>query len=106
MESEKAYRKLLKRVAKRAMRHRNYPIAGMQGSLRKCPHHVVIDEGVVEFGFLGDVTDEEASEIIESMSFGTGVSYDCSGRLFTFLIDWHRNPDGNVSYIHQMEIDI
>jgi hypothetical protein len=104
--NEKLYRKFMKNAAKAAMRHRRGPIIGMQGSLQDSSHELGIEEGIIKYGFLGDVTDEEASEITESMSFGTGVSYDCSGRLFTFLIYWHRNPDGNVSYIHHMRLDI
>lgn len=32
--------------------------------------------------------------------------YDCSGQAFTRFIDTHRNPDGTVSYVHHMSLDL
>lgn len=32
--------------------------------------------------------------------------YDCTGRAFTWMVDWHRNPSGLISYRNHMTLDI
>ena len=64
-------------------------------------------EGGREYGieFMDGWTDEEINEYFDSQREEIHSIYDCTGRPFTRWIDWHRNPDGSVSYVHQLELD-
>lgn len=71
-------------------------------------------EGWVLYGFVGfdpeDValaTDAEIDEWFrENMEIRIYSDYDCTGRSFTRWIDWHRNPDNSISYVHSVGIDV
>lgn len=77
-------------------------------------------DGVTAYGFVnnGDfvyqynvestdqLTDDEIDEWFDRcMAAHINSPYDCTGRLFTFYIDWHRNPCGAISYVHRMVYD-
>lgn len=54
-----------------------------------------------------DLTDEEVDEWFEDhMAILFYSDYDCTGRAFTQWIDWHRNPDGAISYVHKVGLDV
>lgn len=64
-------------------------------------------ETCVRFGIVNrDVAGEDLRAFAESMVMRTGCAHDCSGRLFTTRIHTHENPDGRVSYVHELAIDI
>lgn len=42
----------------------------------------------------------------ENMAIRIYSDYDCTGRPFTHWLDWHRNPDGSISYVHSVGIDV
>lgn len=42
----------------------------------------------------------------DNMEIRIYSDYDCTGRSFTRWIDWHRNPDGSISYVHSVGIDV
>lgn len=54
-----------------------------------------------------DLTDEDIDEWFEGhMAIRIHSDYDCTGRAYTQWIDWHRNPDGSISYVHQVGLDV
>lgn len=68
-------------------------------------------ESYLEYGFLPkytrDYSDEEVEEFIDDyMRMVINSPYDCTGKLFTAWIDWHRNPTGLISYRHRISIDV
>lgn len=71
-------------------------------------------EDWVEYGFTqidpedaALATDAEIDEWFEEcMAVRIHSDHDCTGRAFTRFIDWHRNPDGRISYVHHMALDI
>lgn len=70
-------------------------------------------EGCKVYGFLpyGDMSkwdDEKVEEFINDwlrMPYKPSP-YDCTGQIFTYWIDWHRNPDGWISYVHRLLKDV
>ena len=62
------------------------------------------DYGFVRLG--NGLTDDEIADLFRSMEVRIDSPYDCTGKAFTNRIDWHRNPNGSVSYVHRMSIDI
>lgn len=63
-------------------------------------------ETCVRFGIVDrDVAGDDLRAFAESMVVHTGRAHDCSGRLFTTQIHTHANPDGRVSYVHELAID-
>lgn len=64
-----------------------------------------------EYGFVDpeDASDKEIDEWLHD-TFERHVhwpaQWDCSGQLFTISIRWHRNPNGYVSFIHSMGVDV
>lgn len=68
-------------------------------------------EGLCEYGFLPEplwkYSDEEIKEYIdEEMWVNIYSPYDCTGKLFTQWITFHRNPCGSVSFVHSMGLDV
>ena len=74
-------------------------------------------ESYTEYGFLSfssgkpldgnKYTDEEIREFIDdSMVMRIYSPYDCTGKLFTVWIEWHRNPSGLISYRHRVGLDV
>lgn len=62
--------------------------------------------GVTEYGILWDMTDEEIEDWrADHWRYGS-VIYDCTGELCTRHMHFHRNPEGVVSYIHYMVVDV
>lgn len=60
-----------------------------------------------EYGFLrGEWTDEEVKELMDKKRITINSPYDCTGYAFTVYIDWHRNPNGSVSFVHCKGRDI
>lgn len=54
-----------------------------------------------------ELTDSDIAEWFEDhMAVRIYSDYDCTGRAFTQGIDWHRNPDGSISYVHHMALDV
>ena len=64
----------------------------------------------VQYGYFDGthMTDADVREYInENIRVRPPYSpYDCTGREFTWLIDWHRNPSGLISYRNHMTLDI
>ena len=65
---------------------------------------------VIRYGFLPEkmsqFSDEDLQIIIEEMMWMDIRSpYDCTGKPFTKWIDWHRNPNGRISYQHYIGVD-
>jgi len=66
-------------------------------------------DGFVEYGFIPnseDWTDEDIREFKQSIRRYVTSPYDCSGQVFTYGIDCHRNPNGLISCCHYMGIDV
>lgn len=68
---------------------------------------------VLEYGFLPQdcLTDWEDDEIDEFFKEYVRIEYipspyDCTGQAFTNWIHWHRNPDGVISYVHSIGVDV
>lgn len=54
-----------------------------------------------------DLTDEDIWYYFDDVMWvSINSDHDCTGRAFTSSIRWHRNPDGSISYVHSMEIDV
>lgn len=54
-----------------------------------------------------DLTDADIDEWFEDhMAVRIHSDHDCTGKAFTARIDWHRNPDGDISFVHQVRIDV
>ena len=64
-------------------------------------------EGLCEYGIkhMEDWSDEAVQGYFDSCRVEIHSDYDCTGELFTAWIHWHRNPDGSVSYVHQLLVD-
>lgn len=65
-------------------------------------------EGWREYGIsdaMRSWTDNEVREYFDEHRYVIYSDYDCTGRPFTQWVDWHRNPDGSVSYVHQVGLD-
>lgn len=68
-------------------------------------------EGWREYGIIpADLVNEAEGDIdgwLWSL-FGVEIHspYDCTGMPFTVMIDWHLNPDGSVSFVHWMSLDV
>ena len=66
-------------------------------------------ECAILYGFIPgseDCSDEEIREILKEEWVHIYSPYDCTGKWFTWTIDWHRNPSGIVSYQHRMCLDV
>ena len=67
-------------------------------------------ESMVDYGFAildREMTDEEITEELDwHLRMEVNSPYDCTGQLFTKWIDWHRNPNGTVSYQHYIGLDV
>lgn len=62
-----------------------------------------------DYGFIrfeDDATDEEIADFFRRMEVHISSPWDCTGRVFTNWIDWHKNPNGSVSYVHRMSLDL
>lgn len=61
-----------------------------------------------EYGFFNveDMTDEEIQEAIDEMRIEINSPYDCTGKVFTMWISWHKNPCGLLSVIHRKGLDV
>ena len=68
------------------------------------------DESMVEYGFVSREEVEEypsAEECVRDLfEVRNDSPYDCSGRFVTGWLHWHENPDGSVSVVHHMFLDI
>lgn len=54
-----------------------------------------------------DLTDADINEFFDdSMWESISEGWDCTGKPFTNSIHWHRNPDGSISFVHYMSIDV
>lgn len=83
-------------------------------SLMECPRiggYSEDGENFSIYGFLPDrfsqYTDSEVREYLdENMREEIYSPYDCTGKRFTEWISFHRNPNGRISYVHRMGIDV
>lgn len=78
--------------------------------LREGTRTLWVDNGTkVEYGFL-EVDDENDYEIeqwlLDNLAIYITAPYDCSGQFFTRRIHWKHNPDGSVSFVHYMGLDV
>ena len=121
--SDKAYRKWLKKqylkYGKTAMRDRLAHSMG-DGLMWQRFRADSDGEGWCYYGFASDaiaddycvdscdeLTDSEVTAWFdECMAVVICSDYDCTGRTFTYMIDWHRNPDGSISFVHRMSVDV
>lgn len=108
--NEKKFRKAMKRAYKN-MVPRHYCPVDTTASIQD--HEVVItDPNDSELWYrVGmfdpmDDTDEELQEWFDEMRIVINSDYDCTGRAFTRYISWHRNPNGMVSYVHALGLDV
>ena len=80
------------------------------GGLRDCVHFMYDEdgEGVTEFWLedLKDWTDAEIREYMKEQEVHNYTPYDCSGKLCTMYISFHRNPSGLVSFVHCKTLDV
>lgn len=66
-------------------------------------------DSFVKYGFIKGSeswTDEDIEEWVRETWLRIYSPYDCTGKCFTYDIHWHRNPNGVVSYVHQMGVDV
>jgi len=67
-------------------------------------------ESVTEYGWVDPdgCNDEEIQEYFDDQHkyVSWPAQWDCSGQLFTVCINWMRNSNGMVSYIHHMALDV
>ena len=68
-------------------------------------------ESVRLYGFLPEAfnsfTDDEVRAWLDDeMRVTINSPYDCTGKWFTCWITFHRNPNGRISYIHRMSLDV
>lgn len=63
-----------------------------------------------EYGFipLMNLSDEEIEEYLdENVRVKIMYSpYDCTGQMFTYRINWKRNPGGLISYVNHLGLDV
>lgn len=83
------------------------------GGLMDEKHVVVTDkkyeESITEFWIedgLQDWTDEEIRDYMKDMECHNNTPYDCSGKMVTYWITFHRNPTGLVSFTHHKCLDV
>jgi hypothetical protein len=114
---DKRAKRLFKRLYKNSERARADELATrecmLNRSLRDSERYHAEDEYTYYYGFVdfdgddpNDVTDDEIQEFFDSQRMVIVSPYDCTGYEFTRWIDWHRNPDGSVSYVHATGRDI
>lgn len=111
-KSEKKFRKVMKRAYKELSERTNRTcLVDTTASLTE--HDVVVvDRGDQESWYhIGIMdpesdTDAEIQEYFDGMVVEIHSAYDCTGRPFTRYIHWHRNPNGMVSYVHAMTLDV
>jgi len=62
----------------------------------------------IEYGFFeaDGMSDEEIQEYVDEMEIHIYSPYDCTGKVFTQWITWHRNPCGWISVIHKKGLDV
>lgn len=109
MTITKKERRFLKRIMKKEIARKShgdrYAVA-----LQDKPRRIGDYDSYTEYGFYepGDYTDEEITEFLnDEYRIPAWFSpYDCTGRAFTVLLDWHRNPCGWISFRHIVGIDV
>lgn len=104
-KEEKAWRKFLKKWEGQRPAKEVLPLMDKERN-----YYDENGEGLTEYGFLPDRfnnwTDEDLEEYFDSCWVRIYSPYDCTGKLFTCGIDWHRNPCGRISYQHHLALDI
>ena len=108
MAFTKQQKKVMGRIVKRAMRLN--PCKPVE-SLRYADRCVYLDFDTCKlYGFIElpeDMSDGEIDDWFEwNMRRRINSPYDCTGQWFTEYIDWHRNPDGVISFVHTMGLDV
>ena len=61
-----------------------------------------------EYGFIPDSedwTEEDIKQWKEDVRMRIWSPYDCSGEIFTYWINCHKNPNGLWSYVHHKAMD-
>lgn len=122
--TDKKFKKVMKRVYKRyhqacgdklvdSLLYTERTIAGGEGWKNFgfiLPPDIIYDydtEIQTEWDAYLDLTDSEINEWInDNMEVRIFSDYDCTGKPFTVSINWHRNPCGLISYVHNMALDI
>ena len=106
MALTKRTKRLIKRLCKRDCLASSDPLLRSLGE-RKRIRWDENGEGWREYGIehMEDWSDEAVSGYFNSCQVVIRSDYDCTGRPFTQWIDWHRNPDGSVSYVHKLALD-
>lgn len=100
--------KNVKRAAKKALNSGEAVFPPLMEQARI--HEDYDDDHWIEYGYFNGAgkTDDEVREYIdEYIRVRPPYSmYDCTGRAFTWLVDWHRNPSGLISYRNHMALDV
>ena len=67
-------------------------------------------DAFTEYGFLPEKcnawSDDAIDEYVDDLRERVTSPYDCSGQRFTHWITWHRNPNGRISVVHRLGIDV
>lgn len=103
-------KKQLKWMKKALSRYykKKHPSLYVCPSLMDCPRVCYRDEEhSIEYGFFkGDYTEEDFDWLTDDLWLYPSTLYDCTGKLFTISIKLHINPNGKVSYVHYMGLDV
>ena len=61
-----------------------------------------------EYGIehMEDWSNEAVKGYFDSKRYEVRSLYDCTGEPVTLWLHWHRNPDGSVSFVHNIGRDI
>ena len=101
------------RIFKKLFKQKPKPEIASLSVAPRCRYMYENDPDMVEYGFLPfeDMTeweDEEVEEYIreEIRLYARATPYDCTGDLFTWMCNWHRNPNGRISYQNYIGMDI
>lgn len=108
---EKEFRKAMKRAYKEMVPRSRNRMVDTTASLTEHEVLVVDRDDNENWYYIGIMdpendTDAEIQEYFDDMVVEIHSDYDCTGRSFTRYISWHRNPNGMVSYVHAMTIDV
>ena len=106
MITDKHEKKLLKKLFKQKP---TKPIAPLYKEPRCRGEYEYCEEyGFLPFENMSDWLDEDVEEYIEEY---VEVKYmympwDCTGQIFTRYVSWHRNPNGMISFVNHMAMDV
>jgi hypothetical protein len=102
---DKKTKKLLKHLMKQKP---SKPIVSLMDEPRRM--YTANGESITEYGWCDPegCTDEEIQKYFDEQHLKVNwpAQWDCSGQMLTVSINWKRNPNGMVSYVHCMALDV